>query len=240
MFKKTAILFIHGFSATFSDNEYLINYLQKYSEYDVLTFTLPGHDKMIMTKVDYRKWIEYSEKEFNNLLDNYQKIYLIGHSMGGVIASYLASKYPSKVAKLILIAPGFELGNYSQVKDDFISLIKRNKRYQTSGFEGLLTKILRVPLPRIRQLKLLIDNYGQYIYKVKCPVLFIHGDIDNVVSYKKTIEVYNQIDNKKWLTIVRGERHKLFISDKKQQISHYINLYIKGGLGWYINRKNKL
>ena len=36
----------------------------------------------------------------------YKSIYLIGHSMGGVIASYLATKY-KQVKKLVLAAPSF-------------------------------------------------------------------------------------------------------------------------------------
>lgn len=193
-----------------------------------------------MKKVDYKVWIKHSEKELENLLTTYSSIYLIGHSMGGVIASYLASKYPSKIKKLILIAPGFEIGNYHQIKNDFISLIKRENKYETSGFEGLLHKVLTVPLSRTRQLKLLVSSYKNSVFQVKCPVLFIHGDIDNIVSLKSTINVYNKIETKKWLTVVSGVRHKMFISSKKDIVSSYILMYINGGLNWILNKKNKL
>ena len=115
MLFKRAILIIHGFAGGTYDEEELANYLELNREFDVFQFTLPGHDKNL-SKIDRVEWINASEKKVEWLIKNgYNKIYLIGHSMGGVIATYLATKY-KEVKKLVLAAPAFQYLNV--IKDD--------------------------------------------------------------------------------------------------------------------------
>lgn len=92
MFRK-AILIIHGFGGGVYDEEYLSTNLEFIKNYDVFTFTLPGHDGFPgkYTRFD---WINSAEKQIENLINHgYKNIYLVGHSMGGVISTYIASKY---------------------------------------------------------------------------------------------------------------------------------------------------
>ena len=106
LFRK-AILIIHGFAGGTYDEEELANRLELNKFYDVYQYTLPGHSKNL-SKVKYQDWIKKSEDMMNFLIDNgYKSIYVIGHSMGGVIACYLASKY-KEVRKLVLCAPAFQ------------------------------------------------------------------------------------------------------------------------------------
>ena len=102
MFRK-AVLIIHGFAGGTYDEEELANYLELNRNFDVYQFTLPGHEKNL-GKVKYQEWIDASENQVKWLINNgYGSIYLIGHSMGGVIASYIATKY-KEVKKLVLAA----------------------------------------------------------------------------------------------------------------------------------------
>ena len=50
LFKK-AILLIHGFAGGSYDYNSLNNDLELYNSFDVFTFTLPGHERMIIDKV---------------------------------------------------------------------------------------------------------------------------------------------------------------------------------------------
>ena len=93
LFRK-AILVIHGFAGGVYDQEYLTHRLELISNYDVYTFTLPGHDGDFKHKITYKDWIKKVDHEMEFLINNgYSTIYVIGHSMGGVLASYAASKY---------------------------------------------------------------------------------------------------------------------------------------------------
>ena len=107
-FRKKAILMIHGFVGGPYDFGNLHNELQTYKKFDVFTFTLPAHEKFVVSDVKYTEWIDESKRQIEFLINNgYKEIYLIGHSMGGVIAAHLASHYP-QVKKLVLAAPAFK------------------------------------------------------------------------------------------------------------------------------------
>ena len=99
---KCNLPIIHGFAGGTYDLEDLANYLELSSFFDVYQFTLPGHEKNL-SKVKYEDWIKASEEKVEMLINRgYKNIYLIGHSMGGVIATYLATKYRNVKNKLLL------------------------------------------------------------------------------------------------------------------------------------------
>lgn len=227
MFFRKAVLFIHGFSANYYENEYFINTLQRYPELDVYTFTLPGHETPVMRKVKYHSWIERSEEELKKLIDDYATIYLVGHSMGGVIASYLASKYPKKVKKLVLIAPAFEYGSFHQNKKDIQDFFERENRKGIVGYDTLFSKIMSVPITRILEFTKLVKKYKHCIGQVTCPVLLLQGNIDNVVPFSSSVYAYDQVRGNKYFTVLRNVRHQVFITEKKEQITNYIYQFLR-------------
>ena len=116
---RIAVLFIHGFVGGNYDYANFPNELEVRKKFDVFTFTLPGHDKIIVKNVKFEEWISSAEEQINFLLaHNYHTIYVIGHSMGGVIATHLASKY-KEIKKLVLVAPAFR---YFYFKDGTINI----------------------------------------------------------------------------------------------------------------------
>src|SRR5690625_6969791 len=65
---------------------------------------LTGHgEEFSLEGISYDKWLEAAEKEMIKLMEECEILYVIGFSMGGMIAAYLAAKYD--VEKLVLLAP---------------------------------------------------------------------------------------------------------------------------------------
>lgn len=238
LFRK-AVLFIHGFSASYYENEYCINTLQRYPELDVYTFTMPGHETPIMRKVPYQSWVEKSEEVLLDLMKDYHTIYLIGHSMGGVIASFLASKYPKRVKKLVLIAPAFEYGSFEQNKADIQAFFERENRKGVVGYDTFLSKLRSVPPKQILEFTKLVKKYKSYIQKVKCPTLILQGNIDDIVPFSSSIYAYDSLkENRKYLTVLRDVRHQVFISDKKEEITNYIYQFLKWNQAFHQLKKD--
>ena len=72
MLLKKAVLIIHGFAGGTYDEEYLANYLEL-KGFDVYTFTLPGHDRMLFNKITKEDWIESARIHLEMLINNKYK-----------------------------------------------------------------------------------------------------------------------------------------------------------------------
>ena len=227
LFKK-AILIIHGFAGGTYDQEELANYLELNRGFDVYQFTLPGHEKNL-SKVEKVEWISSAEDQIEWLIKNgYNKIYLIGHSMGGVIATYLASKY-KEVKKLVLAAPAFHYLNV--IKDDLNvtkSLQKAPKIIKDYGSDEIVARMLKFNLSVIKEFMDLVKEYYNYPKEVTCPVLIIQGKNDNLVPVTASEYVYDNIKSKtKILLLVEGLTHDVFRTHKKEQIYNIIQDFLK-------------
>ncbi|MDD3452774.1 MAG: alpha/beta fold hydrolase [Bacilli bacterium] len=235
-----AVLFIHGFSAHSEDNKYFIDQMQKYKDIDIYTFILPGHSDDKMTKVKHQEWLNKSEEEINKLLKNYEKITVVAHSMGCVIAVNLAAKY-KEINKLVLLAPGFIFGNIKQNTEDLKKIIKKEIDVDLgTGFEGVLTKIKNIPITNYIQYRILSKNSRKEIDKVTCPTLIMHGNKDNVISIESSNYVYKKLKCKKELVIIKNARHQIFKSKRKKDITDYIYRYIKGGIIYYFIKRKEI
>lgn len=200
MFKRKAILMIHGFVGGIYDFDNFHNDLQLYRKFDVFTFTLPSHNKFIVNDVEYKEWIEESQKQLEYLINNgYKEIYLIGHSMGGVIAAKLASLYP-QVKKLVLAAPAFRYFYFKNGKIDIKSVgetIKNVKKiFKGDDTEIVVSRIGKTPISTIIEFMKLVKNCEDCVHNISCPTLIIHGKNDIVVPSEGTEYVYNNIQSK--------------------------------------------
>ena len=77
MYFRKAILIIHGFAGGTYDIEELANTLEYQHNFDVYTFTLPGHDKYTLTGVNKDMWIKSAEDHIQKLInEGYKKIFI--------------------------------------------------------------------------------------------------------------------------------------------------------------------
>lgn len=230
LFRK-AIMIIHGFAGGTYDQEELANYLELNRAFDVYQFTLPGHNKNL-GKAMYQDWINASENQINILIRaGYKTIYLIGHSMGGVIATYLTTKY-SQVKKLVLAAPAFHyFGGTDKNIDISESLKTIPKLLKTYKGEDIIDKILKLNPSALREFMELIKEYYDCPMKVKCPVLLLQGKKDNVVPISSSRYVYSNIKSKnKTLIYLEESNHEIFSCNDKIQIYSIVQRFLKANI----------
>ena len=227
LFRK-AILVIHGFAGGTYDMEELANYLELNRTFDVYQFTLPGHDKNL-SKVKYEEWIKASEEKVEMLINNgYKNIYLIGHSMGGVIATYLATKY-REVKKLVLAAPAFHYLNIVNDKLNIKESLKVTPKIlgQYKGAE-IFARFLKLNIGATKELMTLVKKYYYTPSAVICPVLILHGTEDHLVPRSSTEYVYNELTkNTKKLIYINGINHDIFRNDRKEELFYIIEDFLK-------------
>ena len=228
MIFRKAVLIIHGFAGGTYDEEELAFYLELNKSFDVFQFTLPGHDKNL-SKIDRVEWINASEKKVEWLIKNgYNKIYLIGHSMGGVIATYLATKY-KEVKKLVLAAPAFQYLNV--IKDDLNigkSLKIAPKVIKDYGSDEVIARMLKLNVSVLKEfIEFVKENYDYPKY-ITCPILILQGDNDSLVPVSSSEYVYDSVKSKnKKLIILEGVTHDIFRDTNKEKIFKIVEKFLK-------------
>ena len=228
MIFKKAILIIHGFAGGTYDEEELANYLELNKGFDVFQFTLPGHEKNL-SKIDRNEWLKRSEEQVEWLIKNgYNKIYLIGHSMGGVIATYLASKY-KEIKKLVLAAPAFQYLNV--IKDDLNigkSLKIAPKVIKDYGSDEVIARMLKLNVTVLKEFVEFVKENYDYPKYITCPTLILQGDNDSLVPISSSEYVYDNVKSKnKKLIILEDVTHDIFRDINKEKIFKLVEEFLK-------------
>jgi carboxylesterase len=111
--ENVAILMLHGFMGSPVSSRDMGKFLSE-KGFTVHCPLLPGHGNLPYMIHGYGKkdWIAEAEEGFHYLKNDYEQIFIIGHSMGAVEAAHLAHKYPMDVCGLILLAPLFDVPDW--------------------------------------------------------------------------------------------------------------------------------
>lgn len=141
-----------------------------------------------------------------------KEIYILGHSMGGAIASELAKLYPEQIKKMCLWAPAFNLPNALHY---LVGKILPNEEgiYDHNGFE-------------ISQ-KFVDDLLDKDFYKgldiFQNELLIIHGENDETVPYEISKVYLSAFHNQRtFIPISKGTHNFDSIEDIKKVIESSI------------------
>lgn len=102
-----AILFIHGFTASPSEVYPVAQIVHENSGATVSSILLPGHGShpRFLNRTTWQDWYQAVEDEARYLIDNYDKVYIAGLSLGGLLALYLGINLPEIKGVTAINAP---------------------------------------------------------------------------------------------------------------------------------------
>ena len=233
VFRK-AIVIIHGFTGNLYDNEYLMNYLEYDSRFDVYAETLPGHNQDRFSDASVNDWKKSIDTQIQKLINNgYRSIYVIGHSMGGILACYAASKYP-EVKKLVLVNAAFDYLNFKQNRKDI-------KDKDFSKYNHLWQKALRTSPFMVNEFRKLVKGSNNLLKKISCQTLILRSIRDEIIPYEVGNDIYENLNvDSKYITDISNASHVVLSGNKKEIVSEYIRLFLKGGRKWKKNYKKEI
>lgn len=193
--KKDLVITIHGFGCkTEHEMDPLASYLQK-AGFEVWKFSY--YDPEDLTDTDFRSWILRCEAKLRKAVEEKRKIHLLGFSMGGVIASYLASVYP--VADLLLAAPAFYPLDFNKIQKATVGKVMSSGALDGRSMSSEQT----------RTFLSIVSRYRDAILQVDCPILIVHGTADEVIQSKSSRRMFEQIENPaKYLIFLEGAHHR--------------------------------
>lgn len=225
---KEAVLIIHGFAGGCYDEESISTYLELHG-YHVFQFTLPGHDKKMFQHVTREDWKKSCEEHIQLLIKHgYKRIYLIGHSMGGILACYLASKY-KEVKKIVLAAPAFKYMTFGGDEFKLFHALRNTpKLFKDYGKDVLLPRAIMFPISVVKEFMALSNESQDLPKNIKCPILLFHGTNDDVVPINSSEYVYNNVlSKKKEMVVLEGATHDIFRSKEIDNINKKIKNFFR-------------
>lgn len=234
------LIFVHGL------NEHCGRYVNPVEhfvdEYAIFLFDHRGHGKSDGIRSYVNSFDEYVDdvNEFVKFVQKQhegEKIFIVGHSMGGqVVLNYLA-KYQPKLAGFMTSSANIKLGwNVNPVKrfigmvsSDFIPKLRLPnevkpkwistdkhvvKAYQK---DPLVNKNITVKLAV--EILLNQENICSLAPKIKLPGLMMHGGDDRICSRKGSEDFYKELGSSdKELKIYAGMYHEIFNEIHKEHV----------------------
>ena len=201
------ILHCHGNTGNISHLKEIISlaYLQKYN---ILVFDYYGYGKSIGSPhpdVQYKNGETIYQYMIKELKINSKDIIIWGESLGGSVATHIASKYDCYA--LIL------LSTFSSLDDLLRDKIPRFKTL----FAPIITRNLFNTLPSKDKIK-----------NVKCPVAILHSVDDDIIPIESAERLYNNIShNAKRLIKIKGIHSNPIISiDNIEELFSFVGMDI--------------
>lgn len=237
--KGDPILFVHGWGSSWiPQDKTAIRYLK--NNFTNIFLDLPGFGES--TELKTRHTMEnYSDFLYRFLkylkLD---KIYFVGHSMGTIIVTNFAIKYPKNVKKIILLGAPFKIKNENIIK--LVKLIGTDKLFNSSllstqsglffirtlmlfyGFtwtssKSKINEILKTSSKTLKETsdEILNTNFSELYKKIKVPVLLIYGENDGLVNSPE-----DKLDN---IVFLHKTGHLILSENPKEVSEKIINFF---------------
>jgi pimeloyl-ACP methyl ester carboxylesterase len=199
-----AVILCHGMDSN-KNSEKLVYLGRTLAERGILTlrfdFAYVGESSGKFEDITYSGEVDDLKAAYA-LMQNRQpgKTAILGSSMGGSVALLFAAQEPT-VATLVTLAAPLHPENFPQR----VLTAEQLQQWRHRGFTFYNGRRLNVSLlDDLERIKL-----SESARKIKCPVLILHGDADEVVRVEEAYELYRCLPNSKRLTILRGADHRL-------------------------------
>ncbi len=223
-------LLIHGFTGGPYELGPLAEYLKEQTDWHIETPTLSGHGKELhLENTTYKDWITDAEDTLRQMAAKYDEIYIVGFSMGGMIAAYLAAKY--NVNKLVLLATAGKYLDFKQIRADLHEVIRDGLKGELENnkiYNHYKKKFGQVPIKANIEFMKLINFTRPYLKDVDAPVLIAHGQQDSMVPYKTAYYLDKEIHSEyKELVLLDRSRLLLCLGDDKDTINLMVHDFLE-------------
>lgn len=218
-FMSVGVLFLHGFSGGPYEVEPFADYIKARTDWVLSMPTFSGHgeaDELEMKGYRAEHWMMEAEIAYRNLKKKVDDVIVVGFSMGGVIAMYLAIRY--KVKKLVLLSAAAKYVSPTQLVKDIRVMAEDFMRHQLADnelFARYKFKFKNVPLSATKEFTRVVQKTAPYMKNIKCPTFIVQGRLDGIVPFSTAAYLENllQSSDKRVYVSERGKHHICYSDD---------------------------
>lgn len=239
---KATIVIVHGLAEHLGRYDYIVSKFNNWG-YSVYRFDNQGHGKSEGERTYIECYKNFSDDvhEIVNLAKENnigEKVFILGHSMGGMISTVYGIDYESEVDGIILsagltldksklIESNKDVDDYTIIANSLGNLICTNKDV-VNDYENdplvcneTLGKIYKECFKAISYIK---DNMVRFEY----PTLILHGEDDKIVSCEDSNTLYEHISScDKSLKLYPNMYHEILNEVEKDKVIDDIHHWIE-------------
>jgi esterase/lipase len=182
------VLLIHGFTGGPHELAPLTERLKVKTDWLVKVPTLPGHGlDLNLSPHTHQEWIETVETAYHGLKQRVDTIYIVGFSMGGMLAGYLAGKYGAD--KLVMLSPSRKYLNLIKLTKEVTQLVKDRivgELEENFTYKHYHHKQGKIPLKAYLEFVKCVKVTEPYLKEITNPTLVLQGMEDGLVPYQTT------------------------------------------------------
>ena len=213
---KTGVLCIHGFTGGPYEVQPFVDFLNHKTDWVIKTPTLPGHGPTLsLNKMTAENWMMEAEQALRLLQKEVDRVVIVGFSMGGLIALYLAQRY--KVDRVVLLSAAAKYISGRQLLEDVKEIMTDmlHRKLATNTFYHLYEyKLTHTPLKATIEFLRIVKMVEPYYASIKTPVCIVQGRKDGIVPFATAEYLFENIGStEKELIISESGKHHICYSD---------------------------
>jgi len=239
----TAVILVHGFLGTSNNFNELPARLAA-EGYRVRALRLPGHGTtpFDLKGIGYAEELNYILSEVRRMKTRHQRVFLVGHSMGGALST-LAATSP-EVDGLILAGPHFRVTHqwyyllpvevWNKLTGWAVRWVYKSNRFIQVDRPEAKPEIVSyryIPSNAIT----LIDHFAALardpdtLAMVTCPVFILHGANDRAASPTAARQAFTEFASQdKEFVLLERSNHHIFWDYDREQVYSEISRFLKG------------
>lgn len=219
---KKAVLLIHGYTGTPDEMRPLGDYLNA-AGYTVRCERLPGHGTNIedLKSTTASDWFATVRKACEEILEEFDDVYVCGLSMGGLLAIKIAATLPVKKAAFLatpIFLPDKRIKFYPILKYFIKEIPKSKKNYgrmmkYNHSYNVLPTKPLGSLFALMKEVK------TKLLKKVYVPTIVFQSTIEHTVVPESAQYIYDHVSStKKELHWLNNSGHIITLDKERTQV----------------------
>lgn len=194
------VLVLHPFTGTTQIMRYLGEGLHKKYGFTVSGRRLPGHGTSPddLEKTSYLDWLSAAEQGLQDLAKPGRKAFVVGLSLGGVLALNLAARFPTLVSGIVPIAAN--AGIFVDALAELVLTADAPSRVPSfaSNIKAPGVKELaysEIPVASVRSAYVLACATSNLLHRVACPTLVIHAREDPAMPVANAMRIVDSVSS---------------------------------------------
>ncbi|WP_275899493.1 alpha/beta hydrolase [Bacillus piscicola] len=213
-------LCLHGFTGSPWEVEPLAERLRSQFGWLVYTPVLPGHGPQEKLKeASYKAWIYKADLAAQELFKRCEKVYAVGFSMGGMLAAYIAARYP--LERLVLLSAAAQYIGVGQLMKDAAVMIENGVKgnMKDHPWHPIFQEKIQTPLQSVAEFRKAVKAVTPFLQDVRIPVFIGQGANDGLVPIRSASYLYEMIGGTaKQLYYYEQSKHFLCHGENQSQV----------------------